>query len=194
MFMSMFICSFLVMVFSIFSFRGWLYRTSWKILLHLQFSGRICEELVCHPQMLEYLVDITSEVIWPWNFLCGKIIYVYYENTYLNYLVLPEWPLFGSFVFQWTYPFHISFLSKIIHISYFLIILLISVGSIVMSSPLLLLLVTCIFPPSLFFEESISFTDFLKDSTLGFIDFLILIFVFPISMICSHLLLFILFC
>ena len=77
------------------------------------------------------------------------------------------------------YPFHISYLSKIIHISYFLIILLISVGFIVMSSPLLLLLVTCVFPPSLFFEESISFTDLLKDSTLGFIDFLILILCFP---------------
>lgn len=179
MFMSMLIYSFLVMVLSIFSFRGWLYRTSWKILLHLQFSERICEELACHPQMLECLVDITSDVIWPETSFVGRLYMCIMKTDMQITYFFPNDLCLAVCVFQWMYPFHISFLSKIIHINYFLIILLISVGFIVMSSPLLSLLVTCVFPPSLFFEESINFTDLLKDSTLGFIDFLILILCFP---------------
>lgn len=191
MFMSMLIYSFLVMLLSIFNFRGWLNRTSWKILLHLQFSGRICEELVCHPQMLECLVDITSDVIWPETSFVGRLyMCIIKTDMQITYFFLNDLCL-AVCVFQWMYPFHISFLSKIIHISYFLIILLISVGFIVMSSPLLLLLVTCVFPPSLFFEESINFTDLLKDSTLGFIDFLILILCFPFQW---FVLFFLLFC
>ena len=38
-----------------------------------EVSERICEELACHPQMLECLVDITSDVIWPETSFVGRL-------------------------------------------------------------------------------------------------------------------------